>query len=1129
MYRARSMQAIIIFVIAALIAALVPIRAGAAAGGQAGEQAGVDAAVGVSGNFYMGMKWSQPIEGQPITHPVVGPDGTIFVLADSGYFYAFSADGVQKWSANLQLAKGIEGRIVEGLIRPARDGKVIVALEGDIYAFDANGSKLWEYTTPRSYLIDLEIQQNGKIYVLSNGLQILNGDGTNSAERYGVNYVVKHAGVDGDQIFLFSSNLKIASDNKERPFQSVYAVEQLSTSGISMSKTDLGDREVYTKPWTSEKGDLWIPARPASSPFLTELGHYLQQSELLLVRNGSIQATLKLPAHMRAAPLADEQGNLYVLTLDSTISKFSPAGEKLWSYKVLEGSNSYEQAERLFLDKDGNIILYSQASKISGGYTQSLAQNELKRFKLSPAGKLLSSAPANLGYGIVPAGQGTVMSLMLDFLYVTDLNSGLRAAYQTGANAWAAVGGEQAPYVIATEGKLVVLERKAMSGRTTPIKLAFDISRGLELPIGAIYPLQAVASIMNGEEWSNPFGVTYRTDNSNIAYFEGNVLHTLRPGTVGVVAEYEGLTAHALIKITDATTSETPDQQPLVTYRATLSKQHEAVLPPLNREQGDVYVHLAAGEDNHVLATSTKGKLVYLNSEGEIQWEAEVGKNITTWPAGPATGPDGRLYIPTHDGQLLAYNAQNGQSTIIKTVANSRSSLVGWDNDRNLYAGFGSSQGRLEGKLTVFPTQLFAFDSQGNHKWFTSLNGTIADPRLSFNLSEDTLYIVATTDERPTNIGTAGSGGIAVNYTKHGTLYALNAANGGIRWTAKLAPTKNEYLQPMVLEDGTVIVATGEGFVEIIEDGGKSVETFNLKQHLAVHAEPGNNKLFSNQPITALQQYAPGLETIAFMNVGKIAYDNQGNLLLNNTTNIVSLGADGEQRWSVSLAPSIMNGVLLNSELDVVALDITVGKLIWSKIKVTETTRPKPNGPDGTANPAEPPRFTDVSGHWAEEAIKQLAASGILTGFADGTFRPNDQVTREQFLSILAKKLGFQAVAAGGSPFADIEEKRWSAGLVALAVEQGWVLPADYGKQFSPGAAVTREEVAAWLARAMAFGPVPGVSQQFTDEDHIKAGYRGLVGAVVEAGLMMGYNDSSFKPNRSLTRAEAAMLLSRVE
>ena len=47
-------------------------------------------------------------------------------------------------------------------------------------------------------------------------------------------------------------------------------------------------------------------------------------------------------------------------------------------------------------------------------------------------------------------------------------------------------------------------------------------------------------------------------------------------------------------------------------------------------------------------------------------------------------------------------------------------------------------------------------------------------------------------------------------------------------------------------------------------------------------------------------------------------------------------------------------------------------------------------------------RFSDMSGHWAENVVNEMATKGILNGFGDGTFKPNNSVTREQFAKILA-------------------------------------------------------------------------------------------------------------------------------
>ena len=69
--------------------------------------------------------------------------------------------------------------------------------------------------------------------------------------------------------------------------------------------------------------------------------------------------------------------------------------------------------------------------------------------------------------------------------------------------------------------------------------------------------------------------------------------------------------------------------------------------------------------------------------------------------------------------------------------------------------------------------------------------------------------------------------------------------------------------------------------------------------------------------------------------------------------------------------------------------------------------------------------FSDIEGHWAKTVVEEMAAKGVLNGFEDGTFRPDESVTREQFAKILVETLKI-AGNTTNIKFVDIEEDRWS-------------------------------------------------------------------------------------------------------
>lgn len=171
------------------------------------------------------------------------------------------------------------------------------------------------------------------------------------------------------------------------------------------------------------------------------------------------------------------------------------------------------------------------------------------------------------------------------------------------------------------------------------------------------------------------------------------------------------------------------------------------------------------------------------------------------------------------------------------------------------------------------------------------------------------------------------------------------------------------------------------------------------------------------------------------------------------------------------------------------------------------------------------PAFTDVPPHyWAAAPIYELQCAGIVSGFPDGAFLPDQAITRAQFVTMLALALGLKP-AAGPLPFTDVPPSAWFAPFVAAAVQADLVqglTPTTFG----PSAPLTREEMAVLLARALHL-PTAG-RVRFGDSAEISAWAIGGVDAAVAAGYLDGFPDGNFQPLGRATRAQAAKVLAVV-
>lgn len=180
--------------------------------------------------------------------------------------------------------------------------------------------------------------------------------------------------------------------------------------------------------------------------------------------------------------------------------------------------------------------------------------------------------------------------------------------------------------------------------------------------------------------------------------------------------------------------------------------------------------------------------------------------------------------------------------------------------------------------------------------------------------------------------------------------------------------------------------------------------------------------------------------------------------------------------------------------------------------------------------------FEDLEGHWARKAIELLAAKGIVSGRSKAAFVPEAKVTRAEFAAMLVKALGLpETAASGGVSFADVKPAAWYAGTVRTASAYGLVNGFADGT-FRPERTITREEMAVMLAAALKMAVPSDAAQAETVDWNARPGVKDRVSgwaepAVREAlrsGVMTGRSADTFAPREPATRAEAASVLSRL-
>lgn len=172
------------------------------------------------------------------------------------------------------------------------------------------------------------------------------------------------------------------------------------------------------------------------------------------------------------------------------------------------------------------------------------------------------------------------------------------------------------------------------------------------------------------------------------------------------------------------------------------------------------------------------------------------------------------------------------------------------------------------------------------------------------------------------------------------------------------------------------------------------------------------------------------------------------------------------------------------------------------------------------AGPPEGYSLSDIAGHWAVDYINELVSLGAIAGYPDGSFRPDSSITRAEFATVLVK--AFKLELTGGKVFDDTAG-HWARDSIAAASAVGIVSGYD-DTNFGPDDLITREQMAVMIAKA-AMLPPAGADAEFADSGSISAWAREAMAAVVENGIMKGYPDNTVRPNANATRAEAVTVI----
>ena len=153
-------------------------------------------------------------------------------------------------------------------------------------------------------------------------------------------------------------------------------------------------------------------------------------------------------------------------------------------------------------------------------------------------------------------------------------------------------------------------------------------------------------------------------------------------------------------------------------------------------------------------------------------------------------------------------------------------------------------------------------------------------------------------------------------------------------------------------------------------------------------------------------------------------------------------------------------------------------------------------------------------------------SKAYISGYEDGTFRPDNTITRAEVAAIIARcSADFDENKTYSSDFVDVSGDEWYANYVGYAAEKGYIHGYD-GGPFKADIDITRGELAVILSEYGSFDG-DGICTEFSDvpNDYYATGY---IKALYDENIVSGYEDGTFKPDNSVTRAETVTMINKV-
>ncbi len=184
---------------------------------------------------------------------------------------------------------------------------------------------------------------------------------------------------------------------------------------------------------------------------------------------------------------------------------------------------------------------------------------------------------------------------------------------------------------------------------------------------------------------------------------------------------------------------------------------------------------------------------------------------------------------------------------------------------------------------------------------------------------------------------------------------------------------------------------------------------------------------------------------------------------------------------------------------------------------------------------SNPIKFIDVENHWAETAVNNMGSRMVVNGIGNGMYRPDQDITRAEFAAIIVRGLGLR-LSQESSLFTDVSTTAWYCRAIQTAYEYGLINGFEDGT-FRPNDRITREQAMLIMTKAMMISGLKkskdnhsdaDVIRTFTDAGTVSEWALDGVAESVSSGIILGRNKNLLAPKANITRAEVAMIIQRL-